>query len=111
MAASKFRVGSIICLGADAAIGYFNFDHITQENDRRAPDWEEAFRLYREGARLGDATCCGRLGACYLDGTGTAQNLAKRFKWCKVAAEKGDAQGMGQCAHCYNEGNGTEIFD
>jgi TPR repeat protein len=36
------------------------------------------------------------------------ENLAKGFKWSKVAAEKGDADGMKQCATCYRFGNGVD---
>jgi TPR repeat protein len=71
-AAEKYHVPSIVILADEASVGYFKVNtglhHIIQEDHRRTPDHEEAFRLYREGARLGDAGCCVRLGAYYHQG-------------------------------------------
>jgi MYND finger/Sel1 repeat len=111
MAAAKFHPHALHTLAADAALGYLVFDQNIQEDDRRTPDLEEAFRLYREGARLGYAKCCSRLGDCYHEGKGTEVNMAKAFKWYKVAADKGDALGMFRCAECYQYGEGTEQSD
>jgi uncharacterized protein len=81
---------------------------IIQEDNRRAPDLQEAFRLYQDGARLGHAGCCYHLGECYFAGAGIAENLTKGFKWYKVAAEKGDVQGTNRCSDCYVLGIGVE---
>jgi TPR repeat protein len=113
-AAEKLHVVALGTIAADAALGVFDFDAafqfgpITQEDNRRPPDWEESFRLYREAARLGHAGCCARLGQYYRLGKGIAESPAKGFKWSKVAAEKGDAMGMFQCAECYFLAKGVD---
>jgi TPR repeat protein len=57
-------------------------------------DLKEAFRLFREGAWLGDADCCFRLGLCFCDARGTNVNVKNAFKWFQKAAEKGHASAM-----------------
>jgi Sel1 repeat len=117
MAAEKYDVLAIAVLAADAKNGYFMFDSgfhggaTGPEDLRRPPDLEEAFRLYREGDRIGDAFCCSCLGQCYLDGKGTSANLGAGLKWSKVAAEKGDIVGMRRCADCYFLSQGVDQSD
>jgi TPR repeat protein len=95
-------------LANEASAGYFVFDTIIQEDERHVPDLKEAFRLYREAARMGHANSCARLGHCYLHGTGTDINLVKGFKWSKRASESGDPEGLAQCDHCYRSGQGVD---
>jgi tetratricopeptide (TPR) repeat protein len=108
MAAQKFHVNALCILGLEAAQGFFHVNDIVQEDHRRPPDLDKAFRLFQEGAQLGDAECCAQLGYCHYVGNGTEKNLAKAFKWHKRAAEKGHARGMRCCASCYAVGEGVE---
>jgi hypothetical protein len=77
MAADRMHVHAICNLAIEAIQGFFDSGHFIQEDNRREPDLEEGFRLFLEGARLGHAYCCARLGECYLDGSGTEVNPAK----------------------------------
>ncbi|UCG62158.1 MAG: sel1 repeat family protein [Candidatus Zixiibacteriota bacterium] len=40
---------------------------------------EEAIRLFRKGAELGNADCCWGLGQCYLDGKGVQQDSVMAY--------------------------------
>jgi TPR repeat protein len=107
-AAEKLHVMALAVLATEAMLGYFAFPGNIQEDHRRPPDVDEAFRFLLEGARLGNTECCLHLGNCYVHGCGTEKNLSEGFKWCKKAAEKGHARGMRYCADCYANGEGVE---
>jgi TPR repeat protein len=109
-AAERYQVTAICALAGEAARGYFDFGDgdAVQEDSKSPPDWEKAFCLFREGARLGCGVCCHDLGVCYRDGSGTELNLAKAFKWFRMAAEKGHTVAMRKCAFCYGTGEGVE---
>jgi TPR repeat protein len=112
--ADLMNVRAINALAIEAQLGYFN-PHgvgVIQEDQRRPPDLNEAFRLTELGARLGDSISCTNLAMFYSDGIGTQINHSKSFKWARRAAEKGDyAMGMRLCGNYYRLGHGVEQSD
>lgn len=52
-------------------------------------NFDEAFTLYEEAAKEGDAKAMWRLAKAYSNGDGTDFDNAKAFEWLKKAADKG----------------------
>jgi TPR repeat protein len=81
-------------------------DH--EQEPKGEPDFEEAFRRFHAGAKLGYTECFAELGTCYMNGQGTEKNLVKGFKWSIRAAEQGQPEGMRLVGECYSRGEGVE---
>jgi TPR repeat protein len=105
-AAEEVDVDGIRELACEARYGYFGLGTIIQEDQIRQPDLEGAARLFREGARLGDAFCCGGLARCYRLGRGSKSGQS--FQMGKQAAEMGHVPSMFLCADCYCYGLGVD---
>jgi len=57
-------------------------------------NFNQAFKLYRKAADLGNAAALGRLGICYENGYGTDRDLAAAMTCYEDAADKGDVSAM-----------------
>lgn len=104
------HVIAIFTLAIEPRQGYFALDQVLQEDQRREPDLEEAFRLCLEGARLrhNDGCCGPLLGHCYIHGQGIEESHTKGFKWLEKKQQKYVIPfGIKHCAHCYILGKGV----
>lgn len=68
----------------------------------------EAVKWYRKAALQGHPEAQVRLGRCYRNGRGVAEDEKEGFKWFLRAAVKGDHVAQFEVAHCYNLGIGVE---
>ncbi|MCA1592817.1 MAG: sel1 repeat family protein [Acidobacteria bacterium] len=59
-------------------------------------------------ASAGDAASQNRLGAMYLSGEGTSQDLRKAFDWFTKSAQQGNAEGQYNLALMYEKGEGIK---
>jgi TPR repeat protein len=77
--------------------------------DQRAGtvDEEKAFDNYRRSAEAGFSYAMFRLGNCYENGTGVAQNESKAFEWYQKAEDLGDPLGIYYLGSAYERGIGV----
>ena len=69
---------------------------------------EEAFKWYRKSAEHGDKIAQQRLGECYYNGKGVAQDFEEAFKWYKKAADQSCGTAPTIVAGLYKFGIGVE---
>ena len=69
----------------------------------------DAFPLYKQIADEGNAgaDAQNKLGKCYYNGYGTAQDYGQAAYWFRKAADRGDANAQTNLAICYQNGNGV----
>ena len=60
------------------------------------PSLKTAFECYEIGADLGDPSCVGRIGLCYLRGEGVPQSKEKAFEYFKKAKDMGNIRAGGR---------------
>src|SRR5690606_20905880 len=72
-----------------------------------ARDEALAFALYSEAAAAGDADAQVNLGLMYLDGRGTAPDLAQALHWTEQAAGQGHPIAHNNLGHIYEHGLGV----
>lgn len=65
---------------------YYGFDDYIQ-------DYDEAFRLYKDAAKLGSSVALARIGDMYLYGNGVSKNLQKALDFYKETVKKGNYYG------------------
>jgi TPR repeat protein len=82
----------------------------TRQEQQRNPNFEEAYRWFLLGAKLGGTECCADLCMCYHTGLlgGIPKNPVKVFKWAKKAAEQGHPKCIRLCGECHLLGEGVE---
>ena len=73
-----------------------------------AGQYEEAARLYRYAAELGNAEAQFNLAICYENGKGVEEDAEKAVKWFRLAAELGDADAQYNLGLCYMHAKGVE---
>lgn len=72
-------------------------------------DSEEAARLERAAADLGNVWATGQQGVRYTHGRGVPQNFVVAREWFRKAADKGNATAMRNLGLTYRNGWGTDI--
>lgn len=70
-----------------------------------AKDSHQAFVLWEQAARLGDARGMLFIGNAYLEGSGIAVNERRGVQWVKWAAERGSSTAMYVLSRLYDEGS------
>lgn len=65
---------------------------------------EEAFKLFKKGKKLGNNLSQIKLGCCYIDGTGIAQDGQKGLALIEEVAEKKDADALHVLGYLYENG-------
>ena len=53
-------------------------------------DYDEAFKLFQEGANQGNPNAMTNLGFCYESGYGVEPDIDKAVEWYKKAADLGE---------------------
>lgn len=76
--------------------------------DRTAADHKEGVKWLKKSAALDDRDALGKLGTCYLMGTGCEQNNDEAFKCFKAAADLGHKPSMANLSLCLQHGLGCE---
>ncbi len=69
--------------------------------------YDEAVKLWKKAAELGDVTAQCELGNCYGNGVGVEQDEEEAFRWYKKAAEQGDADAQHMLNIHYSNGKGV----
>ena len=69
--------------------------------------FSEAFSLWSESAKTGNAKAISCLAFCYSQGKGTTKSPQKAFEYWKTAAELGYPSAQFNLAICYDEGEGV----
>jgi len=67
--------------------------------------YPEAISLYKQVANTGNAEAQNKLGKCYYNGYGTAQDYKQAVYWFRNAAEQGEDNAQTNLAICYQNGN------
>jgi TPR repeat protein len=81
------------------------------ESAERAGRYEEALRIYRDGAEKGDARAQVRLGWLYLRGLGVSRDDAEALHWFRKAAEQGEPHAAATLGQMYGSGRGVTASD
>lgn len=95
-----------------ANYGEYIYNHAREfceeAKDNSKIDYNKAFRLFQEAAKLGcpDAQCC--LGCCFKNGYGTQVDYSKAREWYDIASENGCARALRHIGFCYEEGVGVK---
>jgi TPR repeat protein len=72
------------------------------------PNFEEALRWWKEGARRGYSLSMNNIGLLYANGNGVKQNYEEAYKWWEMSAETGDAWAMNSLGDLYENGHGVQ---
>jgi TPR repeat protein len=72
------------------------------------PNYAEALRWWKEGARRGYSLSMNNIGLLYANGNGVKQSYEEAYKWWEMAAEHGDAWAMNSIGDLYENGHGVE---
>lgn len=72
-----------------------------------APNYAEAMRWWKEGARRGYTLSMNNLGLLYANGNGVERNYEEAMKWWEMSAEHGDGWAMNSIGDLYENGNGV----
>ena len=72
------------------------------------PNFAEALRWWKEGARRGYSLSMNNLGLLYANGDGVKQSYDEAYKWWEMSAETGDAWAMNSIGDLYEHGQGVE---
>ncbi len=67
----------------------------------------EAFRLYEQAARGGNADAMNRVGVCYREGRGVEKSTSKALDWFLEASKQGDVGSMESMGDFYANGEGV----
>ncbi len=70
-------------------------------------DYRTAFEEWRTLAEAGDAEAQTALAGLYLDGLGTAVDVAEALRWYRRAAEQGEAVAQQNLGDLYGQGRGV----
>jgi TPR repeat protein len=76
-----------------------------------AKDWNGAFKLAMEGARLGCHHCQGVMAWCYRHGHGIRRNTALSLELARESSENGSRYGQIVLAVMYHFGDGSVTYD
>jgi uncharacterized protein len=72
-----------------------------------AGNYEEAEKLYRPLAKLGESIAQDNLGYMYATGQGISKDYQEAAKWWRLAAEQGNADAQLNLGTMFNNGNGV----
>ena len=70
-------------------------------------EYDEAFSIYFEIAKQGNATAQFNVGFCFENGSGVEENPNKAFEWYMKAAEQGHATAQFNVGFCFEYGKGV----
>ena len=76
-----------------------------------AQDWDAAFELVEEGARLGCHHCQGVMAECYFDGYGCEEDEARSLELARESSGKGSRYGQCMLGVLYRLGGGGVAQD
>ncbi|GEM_PF-7128454 len=71
-------------------------------------DYDKAFELFKEGARIGDPTAAFNLGQCYWNGHGVAQDQREAIELWRMAGELGEEHAQTNYIYCLRNGIGCD---
>ena len=71
-------------------------------------DYKRAFNYYRSAAEKGHADAQYKLGACYQNGWGVAQDPEAAISWYFKAIRLGNTHALNNLAYCYEHGIGVK---
>jgi TPR repeat protein len=72
------------------------------------PNFQEALRWWKEGAKRGYSLSMNNLGLLYANGHGVKQDYDEAYKWWEMSAETGDVWAMNSIGDLYENGNGVQ---
>jgi TPR repeat protein len=72
------------------------------------PNFQEALRWWKEGAKRGYSLSMNNIGLLYASGHGVKQSYDEAYKWWEMSAEAGDAWAMNSIGDLYENGHGVE---
>lgn len=76
---------------------------IWDEKEKRIKRGKEKFiEIFEQRAELGDAEAMLNLGACYQNGKGVPQDIAKAIEWYVRAARFGNSAALYNLAVCFD---------
>jgi TPR repeat protein len=74
------------------------------------PDPAESARCSRRAPKAGDRESQARLGECYAEGRGVAEDDEQAFRWTREAAAQGHAKAQNRLGVLYESGRGTDAI-
>jgi TPR repeat protein len=72
------------------------------------PNYGEALRWWKEGARRGYSLSMNNIGLLYANGHGVKQSYDEAYKWWEMSADTGDAWAMNSIGDLYENGHGVQ---
>lgn len=71
------------------------------------PNFQEALRWWKEGAKRGYSLSMNNIGLLYANGHGVKQSYSEAYKWWEMSAETGDPWAMNSLGDLYENGHGV----
>jgi len=103
----------LICLSINISYSqaywiYLQGEEYYSGNSTTPQNFERAFFLFEESARMGCPMAEEKMGTCYYLGHGVTQSYRKAFHWTKRAAKHGIASSQYQLGYMFFWGEGCQ---